>query len=113
MQPITITDAAIEHLKKMLAKEKAGRGFRLSIKKTGCSGYAYVPEIIQTLVATDLHFVVNGLPVYIDTNCLTFIKDLTIDYLEDSALGLKTKRLVFINPQEKNRCGCGESFTVE
>jgi len=109
---ITLTNPAIEHIKKMLEKTENGVGFRLSIKKTGCSGYAYVPDIIETVKPNDIHFVCDGLDVYVDPTCKEFIENLIIDYLADS-VGLKQKRLVFINPNEKNRCGCGESFTIE
>jgi iron-sulfur cluster assembly protein len=111
---ITLTDAAVSHIKTMLNKTSNSVGFRLSIKKTGCSGYAYVPAIIEQVIPTDLYFVAQeGLPVYIDPACESFIKNLIIDYIADNSLGLKQKRLVFINPNEKNRCGCGESFTIE
>ena len=110
---ITITAEAEQHIKKMLA-EKNGIGFRLSIKKTGCSGYAYVPNLIEKIIETDLHFMTSqGLAVYIDPSCEALIKNLVIDYVIEHGLGLKQKRLVFINPNEKNRCGCGESFTIE
>ncbi len=112
MNPITLTDAAVEHLMQMLKKDN-GKGFRLSIKKTGCSGFAYVPSIVDQVKNDDLHFLARALPVYIDPACLSFVSGLVIDYVEDKSLGLKQKRLVFINPNEKNRCGCGESFTVE
>ena len=110
---ITLTAAAVSHIKNMLEKNNAGVGFRLSIKKTGCSGYAYVPDIITAVQEKDIHFVTDGLNVYLDPNCIEFIKSLVIDYLADDKMGLKQKRLVFINPNEKNRCGCGESFTIE
>lgn len=111
---ISLTDAAADHIKNMLAKEKNGLGFRLSIKKTGCSGYAYQPSIIEKVNAEDMHFTTkNGVEVYVDPGCVQFIKDLVIDYVDDNTTGIKQKRLVFINPNEKNRCGCGESFTVD
>jgi iron-sulfur cluster assembly protein len=112
---IRFTDAAAQHIKEMLTKQTNGMGFRLSIKKTGCSGYAYVPKIIDEVIATDIHFLAQeGLPVYIDPNCEPFVKGLVIDYIaEELGVGIKQKRLVFINPNEKNRCGCGESFTIE
>lgn len=115
MQPIiTLTDTAAQHIKKMLKKTHNSVGFRLSIKKTGCSGYAYVPTIVEHVMPNDLHFTVQeGLPIYIDPACENFIKGVVIDYVADNTLGLKQKRLVFINPNEKNRCGCGESFTIE
>ena len=110
---ITLTDAAANHIKSMLVKNEKGIGFRLSIKKTGCSGYAYLPNIIETVIQDDIHFTAeNGLEVYVDPKCEAFIKDVVIDYVDDNHSGLKQKRLVFINPNEKNRCGCGESFTI-
>jgi iron-sulfur cluster assembly protein len=109
---ITITDAAAEHIKQMIAKDNANIGFRLSIKKTGCSGYAYVPAIIDKVNESDIHFVTSHLNIYIDPAAESLLKNIVIDYVND-AVGLKQKRLVFINPNEKARCGCGESFTVE
>lgn len=109
---ITITDAAVEHIKKMLEKKANGKGFRLSIKKTGCSGYAYVPDIITEVKASDIHFTHNGLNVYVDSAYQDLLSGIMIDFVADN-VGLKQKRLVFINPHEKNRCGCGESFTIE
>lgn len=109
---ITITDEAAKHIQTMVKKEES-LGFRLSIKKSGCSGYAYAPEIIKQIDSNDVHFVSHGLNVYLDKNAIDFIKNLIIDYVFDDKSGLKQRRLVFINPNEKNRCGCGESFTVE
>lgn len=110
---ITLTNAASDHIKKMIEKRGGGIGFRLSIKKTGCSGYAYVPDIIDAAAENDIHFITgDGLKVFVDPECEFFVKNLMIDYVQDT-MGLKQKRLVFINPNEKNRCGCGESFTIE
>jgi iron-sulfur cluster assembly protein len=111
---ITLTDAAVDYIKNSLKKRGHGIGFRLSIKKTGCSGYTYVPTLIDEPVATDLHFMAQQeLPIYIDPACENLIKGLVMDSVVDHHMGLKQKKLVFINPNEKNRCGCGESFTVE
>lgn len=110
---MTLTDAAVKHIQTMLEKNPQGKGFRLSIKKTGCSGYAYLPTIVEKINAEDIHFVAQQhLSVYIDKNCLDLLKGLIIDYVADDNNSLKQKRLVFINPNEKNRCGCGESFNV-
>ena len=114
MSIITVTDAAASHIKNMHDKQAGAVGFRLSIKKTGCSGYSYVPDIINEIKAQDIHFVLdNGLHVYVDPACEAFVKGVVVDYVIDNTAGLKQKRLVFINPNEKNRCGCGESFTIE
>ncbi len=111
---ITLTDAAVDHIKNMLDKNSNSVGFRLSIKKTGCSGYAYVPAIIDQAVPNDLHFIAQkGLPIYIDSTCESLLKGVLVDYITDHSAGLKQKQLVFMNPNEKNRCGCGESFTIE
>lgn len=111
---ITLTDAAVSHIKGMMTKENNAQGFRLSLKKTGCSGYAYVPKIIDAVVDTDIHFTAqDNLEVYVDPSYEDFLKGIIVDYVADTNAGLKQKRLVFINPQEKNRCGCGESFTTE
>lgn len=114
MNPITFTDAAVAHIKSMLAKNTNSIGFRLSIKKTGCSGYAYVPDLIEKSVENDIHFVVqDGLQVFVDSSSLQLLQDIIVDYVVDEGQGLKQKRLVFVNPKEKGRCGCGESFTIE
>jgi iron-sulfur cluster assembly accessory protein len=111
---ITLTDAAAAHIKTMLTKSEKAIGFRLSIKKTGCSGYAYLPDLVETAKDDDIHFIAqNGVHVFVDPSCEKFIKDVVVDYVEDNHAGIKQKRLVFINPNEKNRCGCGESFTIE
>ncbi|HSW69193.1 MAG TPA: iron-sulfur cluster assembly accessory protein [Gammaproteobacteria bacterium] len=114
MNLITLTDSAIVHIKSMLEKHPGGIGFRLSIKKTGCSGYAYVPDIIEQVKENDMHFSQDNLEIYVDPACENFVKGVIIDYVVDTdTVGLKQKRLIFINPNEKNRCGCGESFTIE
>lgn len=113
-QLIMFSDAAVAHIKQMLIKQTNSIGFRLSIKKTGCSGYAYVPVMIEKPIAGDIHFMAQDqLPVYVDSASESLLKGVFIDYVVDSLEGLKQKRLVFINPNEKNRCGCGESFTIE
>ena len=113
MTIITLTKAAEDHIQSMIEKQADAKGFRLSIKKTGCSGYAYVPDLVATVREEDIHFdTEHGLAVYVDPACREFVEGLVIDYVSDTA-SLKQKRLVFINPHEKNRCGCGESFTIE
>jgi len=114
MNPISLTDAAVAHIKKMLALNDKALGFRLSIKKTGCSGFAYVPDLVEIVPTDDLHFTAQeNLNVYIDTKSIQYLQGIIVDYVADEIAGLKQKRLVFINPKETGRCGCGESFTIE
>jgi iron-sulfur cluster assembly protein len=111
--PVKFTDAAVEHIAGMLQKHQGGVGFRLSVKKTGCSGFAYLPTIVEEVKAGDIHFVANdNLPVFIDPKALEFFDELVVDYVAEEGHVLKQRRLVFINPKETGRCGCGESFTV-
>lgn len=106
------TDAACDYIKRMVEKEK-GAGLRISIKKTGCSGYSYAPTILDQ-ESSDDHVVTiqNGIKVYIDNKWLQMLDGITVDYIEDNKSGIKQKKLVFINPKESGRCGCGESFHV-
>jgi iron-sulfur cluster assembly accessory protein len=114
MSLIVFTDAAVAHIKSMIEKNSNSIGFRLSIKKTGCSGYAYVPDIIEKVIETDIHFVAQqDLHVFVDPNSLQYLQDILVDYVVEEGQGLKQKRLTFTNPKEKGRCGCGESFTIE
>ncbi len=110
---ITLTAAALEHVKRMMEKQGHGIGFRLSIKKMGCTGYSYVPDIIDEVQPNDIHFEQDGLALFVDPDCEKFVNGLIIDYTQEARAGLKQKVLVYINPNEKNRCGCGESFTTE
>lgn len=110
---VTLTPAAIAYVQKQLAKE-SGKVFRLSIKKTGCSGYSYLPTMTDTRQSTDEVVTVDeGLTIYLDTTWLHLLDGVQIDYVEEEKAGLKQKRLVFINNKESGRCGCGESFHVE
>lgn len=110
---ITFTPAACGYIKKMLAKEK-GFGFRLSVKKTGCSGYSYFPAIVETINPTDITFKIeNEIIIYLDPAWLHLLQGVQVDYIEEEKSGLKQKKLVFTNPNESSRCGCGESFHVE
>lgn len=110
--PVTFSDSACVYIKKMLEKNK-GIGFRLSIKKTGCSGYSYLPSVVDTIHSADMNFKINDINIYIDVTWLHLLKGVHLDYLEEEKSGLKQKRLVFTNPNETNRCGCGESFHAE
>ncbi|VVC74741.1 Iron-binding protein IscA [Aquicella siphonis] len=110
---ITLTEAARDYIKKML-EQKHGAVFRLSVKKTGCSGYSYFPSLVDHANPADRAIETpEGFKVYIDTAWLDLLQGLRIDYVEENKTGLKQKRLVFTNPNESSRCGCGESFHVE
>lgn len=110
---LMVTEAAKNYLKNKL-EQASGAGLRISIKKTGCSGYSYVPAIVESVNANDTAVAVaDGVIVYLDTTWLHLLDGVSIDYIEEEKSGLKQKRLVFNNSKEAGRCGCGESFHIE
>lgn len=108
---LTVTEAARGYIKKALEKTP-GAGLRVSIKKTGCSGYSYVPSVAETVNPKDVAVTVEDVTIFLDTVWLDLLNDIQIDYVEEEKSGLKQKRLVFINKKESGRCGCGESFHI-
>ncbi len=109
---ITITATAAQFIKKMIEKNN-GIGFRLSIKKTGCSGFSYAPAVVSEINAQDELVEIDGIKVFVDVTWMHLLQQLAIDYVSEESAGLKQKRLHFSNPNESSRCGCGESFHVE
>lgn len=110
---IHVTEKACAYIKSILEKNNR-MGLRLSIKKTGCTGYAYCPTLIDEVNPADTMLEpMNGVKIFIDTNWFHLLQGLQVDYVEDTKSGLKQKRLVYINPNEGGRCGCGESFHLE
>jgi iron-sulfur cluster assembly protein len=109
---IHFTDAAAAYIQAKIAAKHAV-GLRLSIKKTGCSGYSYAPAIVDSAIATDMIFTLaNGVTIFVDPLWAHLLEGVMVDYLEEDKMGLKQKRLIFSNPNEASRCGCGESFHV-
>ena len=107
--PITMTEAAIRHVKSQIAKRGSGIGVRLGVKKVGCSGYAYVVDFIDEPKADDhVYPVVDGLAVYVDPESLPFVRGTQLDYVRQ---GLN-EGFEFNNPNVKDMCGCGESFSI-
>lgn len=106
---ITLTEAAKAHIQKMLENKGENAALRLSIKKTGCSGYRYVPEIVTTQKESDIALSEFNLPIYIDETSLPLIKNTVIDYVKKS---VGVSQLEFKNPNASGVCGCGESFNV-
>ena len=111
MSIITITKAAAEHIKKIMADKDNALGFRVSIKTTGCSGYMYVPSIITEENPDDIKVETEfGVVVYIDSKYKDIFNGTEIDY---KAKDLGQSMLVFNNPNVDSECGCGESFGLK
>lgn len=112
MTQVKLTETARDYIKQAILKQQ-GTGLRVSVKKTGCSGYSYVPSVVNTAAANDTVVDMEGVMVYLDTAWLHLLDGIEIDFIEDEKTGLKQKRLVFNNANEAGRCGCGESFHIE
>ena len=106
--PITLTDRAAEHVQRYIAKRGKGVGLRLGVRTTGCSGLAYKLEFADDLQEGDQEFVSNGVKVLIDPKSLAYLDGTELDFVRD---GLN-EGFRFNNPNEKDKCGCGESFNV-
>ena len=107
-EAVSLSEAAREHMSASLARRGHGLGVRLRIKKSGCSGYEYVVEYADATDEADHHFDCGGLQVYVDSKSMVVLRGTRLDYLRQ---GLN-KGFVFENPNEKTRCGCGESFSA-
>ncbi|MGV6859253.1 MAG: iron-sulfur cluster assembly protein IscA [bacterium] len=105
---ITLTDTAAQRVEDFLEKRGSGIGLRLGVKTTGCSGMAYVMEFVDELDEGDTVFESNGVKVIVDPKSLVYLDGTEVDYTRE---GLN-EGFKFGNPNESNRCGCGESFTV-
>jgi iron-sulfur cluster assembly protein len=103
-----MTEKAANHIQSFLDKRGKGIGLRLAVKTSGCSGMAYVMEFVDELEEGDEVFEDRGIKVIIDPKSLVYLDGTEIDFAKE---GLN-EGFKFINPNEKDRCGCGESFTV-
>ena len=107
---ITLTDTASKKIKQNLDKRGKGVGIRIGVRTTGCSGLAYTIEYVDEYTAEvgvtnfgQLEFV-----VLVDAKSLAYLNGLTMDWVRN---GLK-EGFELVNPNERDRCGCGESFRV-
>jgi iron-sulfur cluster assembly protein len=105
---ISLTSAAADRVQSFLQRRGHGVGLRLSVKKTGCSGFAYVVNYADDIAADDVVFEHLGVKVIVDRDSLGYIDGTEVDFVKQ---GLN-EAFRFRNPNVKGECGCGESFTV-
>ena len=105
---ISLTELAALKVKKQLQRRGKGLGIRIGVKTTGCSGLAYVLEYVDEIFDGDHIFESNSVHVYVDAKSLPYIQGVEIDWVRN---GLN-EGFEFKNPNERDRCGCGESFRV-
>ena len=105
---ITLTEAAARHVSRYLARRGQGLGVRLGVKTSGCSGLAYTLEYVDQAEPEDVVFENHGVKLLIDPKSLAYIDGTQLDFVRE---GLN-EGFRFSNPNERDKCGCGESFRV-
>jgi iron-sulfur cluster assembly protein len=105
---VTLTEAAARHVTRYLSRRGKGVGVRLGVKTTGCSGLAYKLEYADEQSAEDVVFESKGVIVLVDPKSMAYIDGTELDFVRE---GLN-EGFKFSNPNERDRCGCGESFRV-
>jgi iron-sulfur cluster assembly protein len=108
-QALVVTDAAAERIQALLAKRgKPSVGIRVGVRSRGCSGLSYTLEYADEKGKFDEVVEDKGVTVLVDPKAVMFILGTEMDYVEEQL----QSGFVFRNPNEKGRCGCGESFHV-
>lgn len=105
---ITLTESAADRIKSFLENRGKGVGLRLGVKTTGCSGMAYIIEFADEVDSDDNVFEDKGVKVLVDPKSLIYLDGTEVDFTKE---GLN-EGFKFNNPNVKDSCGCGESFTV-
>ena len=107
---ITVTDTASQKIQQQLKRRGHGVGIRIGVRTTGCSGLAYTLEYVDEYIA-EVGVTNFGHPEFVllvDAKSLAYMDGLTMDWVRN---GLN-EGFEFLNPNERDRCGCGESFRV-
>lgn len=105
---VDLTPAAAERIRKQIASRGQGLGLRVGVKKSGCSGYAYTLGYADQVQADDAVFEAHAAKVVVARDHLAQLAGVTVDFQKE---GLN-ERFIFLNPNVKGTCGCGESFAV-
>ena len=105
---ISVTERAAKKIQQVLDRRGKGLGIRIGIKTTGCSGLAYVLEYVDNPKDTDQCIECLGCQLFVDPKSSVYIKGLEVDYVRN---GLN-EGFEFNNPNERDKCGCGESFRI-
>lgn len=105
---ISLTPSAAERVREYLSRRGKGVGLRVGVRKTGCSGYAYVVDYADEIGEDDIVFEDQQVKLVIDPKSLALIDGTEVDFVKQ---GLN-EAFKFRNPNVKGECGCGESFNV-
>lgn len=105
---IELTAAALERARRFVSADPDVIGLRLSVKKSGCSGWGYEVDLARESTPADRVFEQDGLKLLVDAQSLPMLEGVRVDFVK-RGLG---QEFVFDNPNATSGCGCGESFTT-
>ena len=106
---LNVTPSAVNHIKEMISSRgKSTLGIKVGINTKGCSGLSYTIEYVDKIDDSDEMIVIDDVKIFIDKKASLFLIGTEMDYEK----GELESGFKFINPNEKGRCGCGESFHV-
>jgi iron-sulfur cluster assembly protein len=105
---ITLSQSAADKVNKQLERRGKGLGIRVGVRTTGCSGLAYTLEYVDSPSVDDMSFVSHGVHIFVDPKSLAYLSGVEVDWVRN---GLN-EGFEFSNPNERDRCGCGESFRI-
>jgi len=106
---ISMTDAALDYSRKQLSGSADAKGILLGVKKSGCSGFMYELSLAKELKGNEREFkLADDVLVYVTAEALPYVNGTEIDY---ATSGLNST-MIFNNPNAKDQCGCGESFSI-
>ena len=108
-QVIKLSDNAANRIKEIMSKaESSAIGVRVGVKSGGCAGMSYIMEYAKEAKKNEEVIEDKGVKVFIDSNAIMYLLGTVMDYNTDKF----SSQFVFKNPNETERCGCGESFKV-
>ena len=108
-QAITLSNSAATRIKEIMSKdEKNSLGVRVGVKSGGCAGMSYIMEYTKEINPNDEVIEDKGVKVFIDAGAIMYLLGTEMDYKKEEF----SSNFIFKNPNETERCGCGESFKV-
>ena len=106
-QIIKLSDNAAERIKEIMSKaNKSAIGVRVGVKSGGCAGLSYIMEYAKEIKPNEEMVEEKGVKVFIDPKAIIYLLGTEMDYKQEKF----SSQFVFKNPNETERCGCGESF---
>ena len=106
---ITLSEKAADRIKEIMSKDNnKSIGVRVGVKSGGCAGMSYIMEYTQEINPNDEIIEEKGVKVFIDSSAIMYLLGTEMDYKNEEF----SSNFVFKNPNETERCGCGESFKI-